>query len=67
MAKMQTKVSTEDRINLEIPQPKKASLKPFKFLTDKAAISLYLLSISFTHHLRPCAASDISVITGVSK
>ena len=42
-------------------------LNPFKFLTDKDAISLYLLSISFTHHLRPCAASDISVITGVSK
>ena len=32
------------------------ALKPFKFLTDKAAINLYLLSISFTHHLSPKAA-----------
>ena len=42
-------------------------LKPFKFLTPRWAMSLYLLSISFTHHLRPFEASFISVITGASK
>ena len=41
--------------------------RPFRFLTESDAISRYLFSISFTHHLRPFAASDISVMTGQSR